>query len=175
MMKIVGLNGPIGSGKSHLADDVPGALRIAVADPLREELVEAGFPRDVIYTRSEKPDWLRRLLQGYGMGKRALNPDYWCDKLYNELQQMYRRGAHIVIVDDVRFPNEADTIMEVAGRCGAKGAIIRVVPDGPPVVPTEGMECESERSMLDYDFDATIINRYDEASARQLRQFIEVL
>lgn len=57
----------------------------------------------------------RKLMQWYGTDyKRKVNPSYWINKWSN----MYSRipSDSIIIVDDIRFPNEAELIRSLGGH-----------------------------------------------------------
>lgn len=60
----------------------------------------------------EKPEPFRTLMQDYGTGvRRGDDPDYWV-KLWKE---MVRMTGGDVVVDDVRFLNEAAAVKELGG------------------------------------------------------------
>ena len=136
---LIGFTGKIGSGKStaakYLAEKY-GYTRLNFKDALIKE-VEERFPellREMaelynlggqrFLTTSQylklvpRPLLLRRLLQNYGTDvRRKDDSNYWADKwelLYMEIKNK------LVVVDDVRFLNEADKIR------GYHGTIIRI-------------------------------------------------
>lgn len=138
--KIIGLAGRKQSGKTTLAKEFEkrGWVRMAFADSVKELALKldptvfcAGPVADGYWTLSElverwgwdlckQEDDVRRFLQVVGteLG-RAFDKDIWVDKL---AQRLYRLPAGTkVIIDDVRFQNEADKIRHFWG-----GKVIRL-------------------------------------------------
>ena len=133
-MILVGLVGPIGAGKTTLAQrlvDQWGFTRIGFADVLKAEVART-IPQTLrAYVRAIYPDiaeenvlghihrllWVKRddfsrsLLQEWGTElRRAEDPDYWVRQWANQA-----RGLPRVVADDVRFPNEAQMIHTLGG------------------------------------------------------------
>ena len=133
-MILIGLIGPIGAGKTTLAQrlvDQWGFTRIGFADVLKDEVART-IPRTLrAYVRAMYPDtaeenvdghvhrllWLARdefsrsLLQEWGTElRRADDPDYWVRQWVDRARPFPR-----VVVDDVRFPNEAQMIHTLGG------------------------------------------------------------
>lgn len=125
---IVGLAGLAGSGKTTVADLLPGR-RVSLADPLRAILDAVdplvGLDPDVGPVRwshavaahgyrEAKARWpeCRRLLQQLGTeaGRQVLGDDVWVDHLLGGLEPL-----EAVTVDDVRFPNEVAAIQHAGG------------------------------------------------------------
>lgn len=147
---IVGLSGSVGSGKTWLAkyaEDAYGALRMSLADPLKDDVVRLGFDADLV--RNKKPPYIRHLLQAYGQAGREADPDWWLDKLFNRIDQLYD-DQHLVFVDDVRYPNEAMAIQD------AGGLVFCVINTGGKY-PYPGCDHVSERSLDQYAFNAHIV------------------
>lgn len=96
----------------------------------------------------EEKDNFRTILQWWGTDfRRKYNgDDYWIKKF---LDKVTRSDADVIVVTDVRFPNEADTIRQVGGK------LIRVnrIQDKKDLHP-------SEIALDNYRFDWTIINDY---------------
>ena len=96
---------------------------------------------------SQKPPAMRALMQNYGTNVRRVDKDsYWTDKWFSELP------CGNVVVDDVRFINEADCIKE------AGGVLIRLV--RPDVL--SGGNHVSETEQLDIVADHTIESLADD-------------
>lgn len=132
---VLGLAGRIGSGKSTLADALVerGWTKMSYADGVRELALKLdpivvpeceGVCEETLrlsYVTSGG-DWtfaktipeVRRILQVVGTEiGRSIDPDIWVNKL---AQRMYKLPAGTkVVIDDVRFPNEADRIRHLWG------------------------------------------------------------
>lgn len=133
---VLGLAGPIGSGKTTLADELvkEGWVRVSFADGVREmalrlDPVIPAFDGDAYWSLSrfvglvgwddakQEPE-VRRILQVVGTEMvRSISPDHWVNTL---CQRIYKMPAGTkIVVDDVRFPNECDRI-----RYGLGGKVL---------------------------------------------------
>lgn len=130
-MRIVGIAASAdGCGKSTLAHHLASRtlLEPAVvpfAQALRGELYTA-LVRDAIahhprYTHIPEallekptPEWARALLRAWGDYKRHLEPDYWV-KRWNQRLDELEPQVELVLVDDVRYRNEAEAIQSRGG------------------------------------------------------------
>ena len=100
-----------GAGKSAAADYVDvhyGISRVAFGDYVREEIIEKGFPRELVYHKPTAPH-IRIALQEHGAGKRAEDENYWVDKFI--LDHVNNDGD--VSVDDMRYSNEAEALRDM--------------------------------------------------------------
>jgi ABC-type dipeptide/oligopeptide/nickel transport system ATPase component len=122
---IIGLIGLAGSGKTTSAeylmenygfskinfkDGLIRELKQNFPDMLNEMVISSGDPRveDVDDLFTLKPPLMRTLMQNYGTEVRRMdNPDYWVDIWVKSISNSW---AESVVVDDVRFKNEADAI-----------------------------------------------------------------
>lgn len=125
-----------------LLQRTPGAVRMAFADVLKHEVAQAfGFPLEWCYSEEGKgrqvdvplqclidhpgltdallscgkpgPLTVREAMQLYGTNyRRSQDPEYWVKAFRADLAAS---SAPAVLVDDVRFPNEADTIRDLGG------------------------------------------------------------
>lgn len=170
-MKIIGLSGKIGTGKTTLANivlaQVANAERVSFAAGVRDELHEhLGVPRDfldtpefksTVYRTGERFRTGRELLQWWGTGvRRAADPDYWVRKLVNYID--IRCEAGLVIVDDVRMTNEAKAITDMGGL------LVRLDPfDG--WQPGPNAEHITETALDGYPFTARFAPAFGELDA----------
>jgi adenylate kinase len=118
----IALSGKRGSGKSTVASylsRVYGIDTVSFADLLKDRLEEAGIRRDSL--RRTKPPLVRELMQVYGQAMREQDEDYWVNRA---LLTIEASGLDDVVIDDLRFRNEAVALKE-------NGFIlVRVVQDG---------------------------------------------
>lgn len=151
-MKLIGLMGRKRSGKDTVFEilhrKAPQVVRVAFADGVKEE-VAAAINRPVSYIEEHKTQ-LRLLLQAWGTEYRRnlCSPTYWIDRTRDVIQQ-YADGDAIVVLTDVRFPNEAALIQELGGTT------VRVYRPG---FDTSDDEHSSETALDDFKADAVIWN-----------------
>jgi hypothetical protein len=123
---IIGLSGYARSGKDTVAELLClnyGYKRVSFADPMRQALYVLSPKLDNVVRLSEYVDeygWdvakqnqeVRRLLQVFGteVGRKMFGLDFWIDIALKNLD-----GSSKVVVSDVRFPNEAETIKKLGG------------------------------------------------------------
>ena len=115
-LRVVALSGKMRSGKTFVANHLVnkhGFQVMRFAGPLKDDIRAMGFPEAAI---EAKPAWMRLLMQAYGQAWRAVNPDHWVEQLMIELNQIrsfdlacypVERAARPVVLDDMRFENEA--------------------------------------------------------------------
>lgn len=184
---LVGLIGKKRVGKDTFAAVLVeefGFARVAFADPLKEMALTidpmidemAGGIR-FLSSEVEADGWefvkdnypeARRFLQRLGDGVRQFDPEFW---VRAGMEQVYRtRGSrslqmwqHVdnptpVVITDVRYPNEADTIRE------AGGILVRIVRPG----VDDGDTHASETALDGYDVAAIVENDGDLADLREL-------
>jgi hypothetical protein len=117
---IIGVTGYAQSGKDTLAKilhELYGFGIVSWADALRRDLYildpiinESGLKLSTAMASSSYeqvkaayPEF-RRLLQVYGTEvHRSMNPNYWIERTYDSLIE-----GEVVVIPDVRFPNEAE-------------------------------------------------------------------
>ena len=106
----VGIIGKMGSGKTTAANflvEKHGFVKMSLADPMRQ------ITKEIFGIESKTDPRYRRIMQKLGTDWfRSEDPDVWVRYLLKRVEQETRP----VVVDDVRFPNEAITL----NRCGWK-------------------------------------------------------
>lgn len=131
-IRIVGFHGPMGSGKSTAISLLDSSL------PVKLELVKFAQPlydmQEMIYNRINSvyvrpPEFVkdRKLLQWIGTEwGRGLNENLWVDLWKAEVSSILGLGSYngvghamdyspLIVCDDVRFENEAETIRAMGG------------------------------------------------------------
>ncbi|RVH83234.1 deoxynucleotide monophosphate kinase [Sinorhizobium medicae] len=163
--KIIGLSGPSGSGKSeaakHLAD-AHGLTAIKFALPLKtmlrayyatQGLSEAETERRIEGDLKEVPDpYLSNQTPRHAMetlgtewGRICIAPDFWIDAWKRKVSLT----EGVVVTDDCRFDNEAETIKALGG------SIVRLKPK---VRRRKKSEHVAESGLSDRFVDHEIIN-----------------
>jgi hypothetical protein len=173
-MADIALIGRARSGKDTVAARLvaQGYTRVAFADPLKAALLDmnpyvpTGYGvtvrlqaliADVGWDRA-KEDYreVRRLLQHTGQTIRELDPGFWVRTAMGTINVTWSP----IVVSDVRYPNEADTLREHGFR------IVRIVrPDAAPL-PGGASAHDSETALDDYPVDETLHNAESLAELR---------
>lgn len=162
---IIGLVGVAGSGKTTAANflrDTYGYRRVPFADPLKKMIEALGYDRAVLdgpAAGKEQPleafggRTLREAMQTLGTewGRAQFGDDFWVNQWANVVKDP-QQYPHVV-VDDVRFPNEAAKIKELGGF------IIRITRD--KAGASVGTNHASEQVDL-IPWDVALINNSDD-------------
>ena len=171
-MRVVGLSGKIGTGKTTLANMflrmMGGATRRAFGDPVKEEVAEkCNIPLEWMYDQDLKlnivpackvedfefpEETVRERLQHYGTDfRRAQDPLYWI-KLWTKQVLALAKDHVWILTDDLRFVEEVEAVRQF----GKDAFIIRLDPY-PEWVPGKYAEHISEMALDDYqDFDLRV-------------------
>jgi len=123
-IELVGICGLARAGKDTLAnrivERVPGTVRMALADPLKRDVVALGLATEEQVC--EKDPRTRRILQVWGTEHgRAVDDQYWLLRFCAGAFQMCARAGgnppmpERFVVPDIRYPNEADFILRNRG------------------------------------------------------------
>lgn len=136
-MLLIGIAGRKGAGKDTAADYLVrehGFEKRAFADPIKKAVVELFqlSPEQVVL-----PDLKERIDPRHGMSPRRMmqlvgtdmfrervGPDFWLRHFMHWFEQ--QRSSDRVVVPDIRFQNELDTIRELGG------SVIRLTRGGRP-------------------------------------------
>lgn len=181
---IIGLTGKKGSGKSEVAKYLTRAedyTEISLAEPIREALyrldpiiegvetsnggvVHVGLC-DVIdaigwdAAKREYPE-VRRLMQVFGteVGREQFGPDVWVHKAYEAILNVpfAPLRERNVVISDVRFFNEANSVQGLNWLDGGPGVIVRVESD--VVGEGDGDSHASEREQVGIKADYVLHN-----------------
>lgn len=155
MTRLIGLysNAP-GSGKSTIAGMLRGYKRLSFADPLRKfsaQILSSLGYNGLACLRDKKEEKItelgvspRQMMQTLGTewGRSCIHPDLWIMVAAGAVERQRKRGRNVVI-DDVRFPNEAEMIRKLGGELwlvhrpgvvyegghSSEGALTDVLPD----------------------------------------------
>jgi len=170
MIKVLGIVGKINVGKGEAAAFLQsqGYLSFAIADPLKvclQEIFEE-LPDEILWGSSERRTGeVRRMLQELGTDfARKFRPDVWANKLkgrvyawhftktdiLNRYTDRECRNARGIVVPDVRFPNEADAILELGG------ALVRITREGHNAHETEEARNHESETSVDLIADSDI-------------------
>ncbi|MGW3724845.1 deoxynucleotide monophosphate kinase family protein [Streptomyces sp. NPDC000851] len=183
-MRDIALTGLARAGKDSVAARLVnhhGYVRVAFADRLKEAALKAD-PIIHAYTsfcdeydheteevrlsavvfaigweaaKDQYPE-VRRFLQHYGQTVREIRPTFWVEAAFADIRAAHAQGRPVVVTD-VRYTNEAEALM------AAGFAVVRIERPG----QTPGQHV-SEREMLDYPADWTIVNSGSLADLAQL-------
>lgn len=155
---IIGISGKCGTGKSTLARylaGLMGGLVVSFADCLREEIRDIfGIPiestrdrKDSIVRLGRREMTVRELMQWWGTEvRRKQDPAYWVNALWRNIGVAEICGE-VFVIDDVRFPEEADAIREWGGL------LVRLLPYGDYQPIAAGADHESETALDNYFFE----------------------
>ena len=170
-MKLIGFTGYAGSGKTTAAKHLVekhGFVRIRFAGPLKDMMRALGLgEREVDGDLKEQPCKLlsgrtpRYAMQTLGTewGRDLMHPDFWRNIAVEQICAVLDQGGRVAI-DDVRFPNEVETIK------GLGGDIIEIF--RPSVVPNTNHASESHS----LPFDRLLVNN---ASISWLGDMLDVV
>lgn len=168
---IIGLIGYAGAGKTTAANLLAEIMGpddteiLSVAAPIRSMLLGLGLQPDDFSHRVKERNigWIgaspRKLMQTLGDWGRGVNQNLWVGVLETRMVTNALNGVPHMVVDDIRFANEAGLIRRM------NGMLIRVT--RPKIIQGEH---RSERSGDMIDVDATVENT---GTVEQLKAALE--
>ena len=124
--RVVALTGAAGSGKSTAADYLilrHDYERVKFAGPLKAAMAAMGFSQEQIEGRLKETPcaWLsfktpRHAMQTLGTewGRNCIGEDFWAELWVHHANNTLAAGKRVV-VDDLRFPNEAEAVRSLGG------------------------------------------------------------
>lgn len=120
---VIAFVGPAGCGKSTAAKAIERAHRFSFADPLKQMLLTMGVTHESLYDpvgKNQPIPWLgdktgRELMQSLGTewGRGMVHRDIWLRVGERKLLRLIEDGP--VVIDDVRFANEAELLRSLGG------------------------------------------------------------
>lgn len=159
-MRIIGFTGKKGHGKStastkaqsYLESQGIHVIRINFKDSLVSVMkkgasgllldIASHYKMTIEELFNEKPPIMRRFMQFVGTEMyREMDDAHWINEWARKLDP-YKRSDVVVIVDDVRFQNEFDTVVREGG------VVYRIVATNKPV-PTDQHQSETEMDGFD--------------------------
>lgn len=162
MQKIIGIAGFAQSGKNTLGSHIEnryGYMTDSFAAPIYKGLASilAMQPRELEMYKEEgltnavTGKTYREMLQTLGTewGRDLIHPHIWVNLLEQRVKQHYRN----VVITDVRFDNEAESIQRMGGK------VIMVVRDHKKI--SENLH-KSETSLTNFDFTLTNFGTIEE-------------
>lgn len=162
---IIGLSGKMGTGKSTLASHLMNKesdSKIVKVAGLLYELQDMVYDKLGLKLQGDKD---RELLIALGMWGRDKDSNFWIDKAISQAKNSTEK---LIIMDDIRFPNEALAV-EQAG-----GLLIRIQGEqrGDNLTP-ESMNSITETALDNYNFKHIIDNSFSiEYTIAQLEKII---
>ena len=122
-MLIVGIMGPLGSGKSTLAKHLVvkhDFVRVPMASVLKDMLKAAGLTDEQVdgsqkmepcaLLGGQTPRWAMQTL-GTEWGRKIISQDIWVACVAKKILTLSKEhGYERFVIDDVRFPNEAEMV-----------------------------------------------------------------
>ncbi len=174
-MRMIGICGRAGSGKSFLAQELrdlePKVVKVSFAAQLRHEIetqlgVEPGATK--LWDKPTSPA-LRFILQQYGTNyRRAQDPDYWVKKGM-AVANMYDQEGRLVVFHDVRFPNEAYAIKNAGGLIVRVATHVHLRKERLGELPPDHA---SETALDDFEFDFYLEGRQSDEHSKTVRDIL---
>ncbi|RJP48752.1 MAG: hypothetical protein C4586_08535 [Anaerolineaceae bacterium] len=167
-LHLFGIVGKAYVGKTTIGDHLTANFdyaRVAFADPLKKMLITAGMctHEECYGAKTERSRWLMQKV-GTEIFRKQVDPLYWVNRCEDEICRIMGEEKKHVVVDDVRFPEEAKRIRDLGG------VLIKVERIG-YTDETAGTTHDSERFVDSIDCDYTI--RAESGDVEKLIRCIE--
>jgi hypothetical protein len=170
MKKLIALTGFAGAGKTTAAEILAANYnycRLSFATPIKDMLKILGLNKNEVYGQAKDiPCSLlneripRTAMQTIGdWGKVNFGEDFWANLLKAKYLKLRSQGYSIVI-DDLRFKNEARMVKELGGE------LVYIFKEFP-----ENITHESERQVMEIKHDFVIVNK---GSIKELTKNLEL-
>lgn len=164
---IIGFGSKAQVGKDYAAIQLAkkyDVQRVAFADALKSDIAVlfklSDLDLEAMLKDIDTKNKIRPLLVSYGQTMREFDPDIWVKRAFKDI----RYGQHdLVVVTDVRFPNEAIYIQDLGG------IYIDIDSDVPPANETEAAYAKQMRRLADF----VIRNDFDENYTKELYALVE--
>jgi len=148
MMHIIAITGRNRAGKTTLAKALQLEAELKnknvdyypFAQPLKEELVSAGFNWFYLKNKSKKA---RRLMQAYGDAKRELDSDYFLKVWEERVERASVSGVDFLISDDLYHWREVAALCRYATKGGFSVTVILVHNPTLPTLTAEDLKYDS--------------------------------
>lgn len=162
---LIGISGKKRHGKDSLCTSLQlrlkESIRLAFADPLREEVALA---LGVTVEHIDNNKYLfREMLQAWGCLRRKFDESYWIEQL-DEEWNFPLAARKIIVIPDVRFQNELDYIKSNGG------ITIRINRPGFDSSDSHVSETELDGATFDYYFDCVTMDDIDKAAESLVNQ-----
>lgn len=166
--RVVGLTGLAGSGKSTIARELVQVYRAtpcSLATWFKVPSAAQGAPLAEVFGVIPKTPKTRSFLQRRGTeeGRDVHGDDWWIRHADADLYRLGSYGVELVVVDDVRFRNEAEWVNSIPDSL-----LVRLHRDGAGLAGEEGLH-RSERDIPDLPGAIDIDNN---RPAEQVRRII---
>ena len=118
---IIGLTGKKGCGKTSTAismREYHGYTIASFAEPLKRTMEAFGVPKLKEEKLSEFGNLsARKIMQLFGteFARTLISSSIWIDKMRSHIKTLQEGGSENIVIDDVRFNNEASAITELGG------------------------------------------------------------
>lgn len=149
---IIGLVGRAQSGKSTAAKYLIkeyGFIQTAFAEPLKQMILKAGMAthEELYHKKTEMSRWLMKKI-GTEIFREQVDPDYWIKAMQYHLDLTIKENpSKKIIIDDIRFPNEAKLLMDCYNCTLIR--IERINNDGSYFIDSDAGEIHKSESQID--------------------------